>query len=131
MKTLNNQANERSWTQGFAAKALLGLAFVTMLGTGCRNFSLGGDMVADRHVLRGRSNPELTRAEIRAGTFESRNRQVRPLRNLLRNLGGQLSVKSALWPEANGDVEIYDPRNPDHRASGPEAFASVLGPASE
>ncbi|MDG2306834.1 MAG: hypothetical protein P8R42_19750 [Candidatus Binatia bacterium] len=130
MKTLNNQANERSWTQGFAAKALLGLAFVTMLGTGCRNFSLGGDMVADRHVLRGRSNPELTRAEIRAGTFESRNRQVRPLRNLLRNLGGQLSVKSALWPEANGDVEIYDPRNPDHRASGPEAFASVLGPAS-
>ncbi len=127
MKTKEIQASRRSWKRLFTGQTLLALAFFMALGTGCRNYSLGGDVIADRHVVRGRSNPTLTAAEIRAGTFESRNRQIRPLGRLLRNLGGQLSVKSDLWPEANGDVEVYDPRNSAHRTAGAEAFASVLG----
>lgn len=106
---------------------LVALIASLALAQGCRDFARGGGRLATTHVLAGRTTPTLTSSEVARGTFESQDAHVAPLQAVLRGLGGTFALTTPLFPEAAGTAEVYDPRNPAMRTSGPAVVTSAFG----
>lgn len=88
---------------------------VALVLVGCRDFSFGGERIADHHVLAGRSaangGSELTVAEKDQGWFVSSHTALDKLETDLRTrLALKLGLKSLLQAYANGETRARDPR---------------------